>query len=56
VTFHPASDNTRCFFKKAAVDVGEGGWSVAVNVDFANDAAMSADRDDDLGFCAYGAG
>ena len=54
--FQPGSDDASSFFQKGAVGFREGGRGVAIDVDFADNAAISADRDNDLGFCTDGAG
>jgi len=56
VLFHPGSDDKSSLFKEAAVDGGEGGRCVAIDVNFADYVAMRADGDDNLGFCADGTG
>src|ERR1039458_4374435 len=56
VGFYVGADDAAGFFKEAAVGLGEGGWGVAVDIDFAYYFAVGVDGDYDFGFGLDGAG
>jgi len=56
VLFDVGADDLGGGFEEGAVGFGEGGWVVTVDVDFADDAVVGVDGDDDLGFGFDGAG